>query len=57
MVCDYYEKKNKKLEFHQSIEFKQEQIELDIPFPDPTGITNKRWKIISPNPPVVRMMH
>ena len=61
MVCDYYEKKNAKLELDQPLEFKGKQIELNIPFSydGPTGITfeNNRWKILSLNPPVVRMMY
>jgi hypothetical protein len=42
----------------QPIEFEDNQITLDIPFPPPKGIVSddKAWKIFSLVPPVVRVL-
>jgi hypothetical protein len=42
----------------QPIEFEDNQIELDIPFPSSKGIVSddKAWRILSLAPPVVRLV-
>ena len=42
----------------QPVEFEDNKIQLDIPFPPPKGIISddEAWKILSVTPPVVRLV-
>ena len=54
LVTDYYQRENAVLDSHQRIVFKEDQIELDVPFPSSLGIaTENEWRILTLSPPVV----
>ena len=41
LVCEHYDEKSMKLQHDQEVEFVENEIKLDIPFPSEEGITTK----------------
>ena len=54
---EYYQRNNMILDIDHPIEFEENQIKLDIPYPEGVTTKNKEWRIISLTPPVVRIMY
>ena len=55
IISEHYKRINAVWEHDQKVEFENDSIKLDIPFPSLEGITtdNKAWRIIAQTPPVV----